>query len=280
MSVDVHVVLSMTRVRQYNGPAYQQPPYGDGAFEIDRIQEHYLAAGANAASVRIVSEEEFTASIKDISERVFKVGAIANGTSEKEWLAAAKATKNFDRRFKENGNMMYMRHLVYAAAEASELNVPYNYTHMLYTREDNVFVRPPYTLMELARTLDGGSPRDLAPAAVAVDKFCGWGAHSDKIYFANRRGAEVLFPSTEEEHVRRMARWINRAYRAKRRGDPLQTEEFFKELLDDAGAKVEKIDFHRNDVRYVKDKETGQVAPCIAEAYRRCTSDPAFPECK
>ena len=31
-----------------------------------------------------------------------------------------------------------------------------------------------------------------------------------------------------KEHVRRIANWVNRAYRAKRRGDPLQTEEFFK----------------------------------------------------
>merc|ERR1719188_1460325 len=85
--------------------------------------------------------------------------------------------------------------------------------------------------------------------AVLVDSFCNWKAYSDKIYFANRKGIDVIFPKTEDEHIRLLSYWTNRLPFLSKHIEPMQTEAFLKSLLDDSNAHVEKLDFNRTEIR-------------------------------
>merc|ERR1719145_329401 len=114
-------------------------------------------------------------------------------------------------RMSDTGNMMYMRHLAYSSAVEAEKSLSYNYTHVLCTREDNVFVHPSYTLLQLSRDLDRSAEPSESPASLFVDLRCGWLAFSDKLYFATRRGIDILFARTLDDHITQMAKWINMA---------------------------------------------------------------------
>lgn len=179
--------------------------------------------------------------------------------------------------------MLYMRHTVYVSALTAEQDLGYKYTHLLYLREDNIFAHQTrYNLSGLAEAMDKRIevlPKGAHTPAVLVDRHCGWGSYSDKMYFANRQAAEVLFTSTRHEHVQRMAAWVAHAHVAKRRGDPLQTEEWLTFLLNKAGADIQKLDFNRTELRYIKHRKTGQIASCIAESHYKCTTAPGYPQC-
>ena len=61
------------------------------------------------------------------------------------------------------------------------------YETFSFLREDNVFLSAP----DLALVGHGGAldPHDNHPHVI-VDEFCGFGSFSDKIYFANKPGAQ------------------------------------------------------------------------------------------
>jgi len=288
IAVDVHIALSNTNVTGFRGAKYELPAYGEGAFEKPSIEKHFetmrvsdgmrrvaesmrnefASSGAREVHIRIVDGDGFEKDMRKVREDI---------------LAKAKATSNMDPdafdywwrklpsregRFEQNGNMMYLRHLAYSSAVAAEKKLPYKYTHVLYTREDNVFVHPPFTLLQLARDMDNGAAPSESPAAILVDKHCGWNFYSDKLYFASRRGIDVLFARTRDAHISQMAQWINMAPTATKGTDPLMTEEYFKRLLEDAHANVTKFDFFRTEGRY----QSGAERPCIPDIYRKCTS--------
>merc|ERR1719486_826483 len=104
--------------------------------------------------------------------------------TEEHWYLWYRTLARHRQRFITNGNMMYLRHLAYASAVELERGMPEKYTHVLYTREDNVFVHPSYTLLQLARDLDRSAEPSESPASLLVDLRCGWLAFSDKLYFA------------------------------------------------------------------------------------------------
>mmetsp|Transcript_11190 Transcript_11190/g.30001 ORF Transcript_11190/g.30001 Transcript_11190/m.30001 type:complete len:416 (-) Transcript_11190:104-1351(-) len=301
MSVDVHIALANTHVHQFRGPRYELPTYGDGAFVESAIKDHYLnlleseseqlvsrsevgqkvammkdefkKSGARAVHVKIVSGEQFDANIKRVRELILKRAKRTMDPPMSNFDDFWSNLPRHEKRFEQNGNMMYLRHLSYRSAVLAEQALPFKYTHVLYTREDNVFVHPSYTLLQLARDMDRGVSRlenetSEAPASVLVDKRCGWLAYSDKLYFASRRGIDILFARTLDKHVAQLAAWINMARTSKVYRDPLMTEEYFKRLLEDAHANVTKFDFFRTEGRY----QSGAERPCIPDIYRKCTS--------
>lgn len=305
-TLDVHIALADTQIKQFYGPAYRTPTYEDGAFEDARIENHYLglagtarrmhlasqaedlktsflSAGANQVYVKILPYSDFQTTIHEIRRLIMNRGPAEAKWTEEHWYLWYRTLAKHRQRFITNGNMMYLRHLAYASAVELERGMPYKYTHVLFTREDNVFVHPSYTLLQLAQKLDGWSRSDPSEAAVFVDSHCGWKTYSDKIYFANRMGIDVLFPRTIDEHIRYMDRWIYTA--AGPPADPLQTEVFFKTLLANAGAHVEKVDFQRTEARYVAVNVSGNerlqqgAVLCTPQLYANCTTAPVFPVC-
>jgi len=299
MSVDVHIALANTHVAQFYGPRYALPTYEDGAFEESAVASHYSnmrlgaamqqkvalikdefrGSGAREVRVRILSGEQFEENAKtfrgSILTRAKTLAQDMNNMNPEQFDRFWRKMPGHYNRFEQNGNMMLLRHLAYGLAVEAERSLPYKYTHVLYTREDNIFVHPPYTLLQLARDMDSGAEPSRSPASVLVDSHCGWKAWSDKLYFASRRGIDILIARTAEAHASQMARWINMAPTSKVSRDPLMTEEYFKRLLEDAHANVTKFDFARTEARYTQ----GAQEPCIPDLYFQCTSVAVFPAC-
>merc|ERR1711933_513236 len=82
-------------------------------------------------------------------------GAKATGMSPSAWWSKSKTIKFFRSDFEKDGRMLYLRHVVYFQAIATEQHMPYAYSHFLYLREDNIFINPSFSLATLAVTLDG-----------------------------------------------------------------------------------------------------------------------------
>jgi hypothetical protein len=291
----VHIALANTHVEGFRGAKYDLPAYDDGAFEEPAIAAHYekmrvnarmlhkvslmkdefASSGAREVRVRIVGGEEFEQDMKVVREEILAKAKATSNMEPEAFDHFWRKLPGHENRFEQNGNMMYMRHLAYSSAVEAEKSLPYKYTHVLYTREDNVFVHPSYTLLQLARDMDNGAEPLASPASVLVDKHCGWLYYSDKLYFASRRGIDVLFARTRAEHISQMAQWINMAPTATKNSDPLMTEEYFKRLLEGAHANVTKFEFGRFEARYVN----GSSEPCIPDLYRKCTEVPMFDTC-
>jgi hypothetical protein len=295
ISVDVHIALSNTHVSGFRGAKYDLPAYEDGAFEEPAIAAHYNTwrvkdrmlqhvisvkneftnSGAREVRVRIVGADQFDEDIKAVRQEILAKAKAMSNKEPEAFDTFWRKLPGHENRFEQNGNMMYLRHLAYSSAVEAEKSLPYKYTHVLYTREDNVFVHPSYTLLQLARDMDNGAEPLASPASVLVDKHCGWLYYSDKLYFASRRGIDVLFARTRAEHISQMAQWINMAPTATKNSDPLMTEEYFKRLLEGAHANVTKFEFGRFEARYVN----GSSEPCIPDLYRKCTEVPMFDTC-
>jgi hypothetical protein len=295
MAVDVHIALANTHVRQFYGPRYALPTYEDGAFEESVIAAHYKnmrlgaamqqkvalikdefrSSGAREVLVRILNGEQFGKYVEKLREKILTKARATSRMAPEAFERFWRKMPGHENRFEQNGNMMLLRHLAYDLAVEAESSLPYRYTHVLYTREDNVFVHPPYTLLQLARDMDNGAEPSRSPASVLVDSHCGWKAWSDKLYFASRRGIDILFARTIDQHILQMAQWINMAPTSKVFRDPLMTEEYFKRLLEDAHANVTKFDFARTEARYTNSVQE----PCIPELYINCTNVPVFQPC-
>ncbi|CAK0814863.1 unnamed protein product [Prorocentrum cordatum] len=285
--VDVHIALSRTHAKHFFGPNYRMP-YEEWTWDNNTgvgghgpnesiLEGHFKMLGANMVRATIIEEEQFNTTITKVREDVV---AKAKAESGMEPEAFDKFWGDIQRmgtmRFIDNGNMMYMRHLAYKSAAEAEEGLGYKYTHVLYTREDNVFVHPSYTLLQLARGLDNGAEPSQAPASMLVDVHCGFKAWSDKMYFGNRRGIDILFAGTRDGHISLLASWINQAPTARIHNDPLKTEEWFERRLKEARANVSTFDFLRTEARYVSiGKE-----PCTTRMYRKCSSvGETFREC-
>merc|ERR1719198_2634553 len=161
-------------------------------------------------------------------------------------------------RYKTNGNMMLLRHLAHASALGAESTLKKHYTHFLYLREDNAFVKPVHSAWDAIQ--------DMPSNMVLVDKYCSWKSKSDKIYLAGREGARVLFSASLKEHAMDMSRWVNRAIR----GGTMQSESWLSYLMTSSGLDVQHNDFHRVDLRYTKTAHS----PCVPRLYFKCTAHP------
>jgi len=174
-----------------------------------------------------------------------------------------------NRRWKQNFRMMYLRHKVYANALQSQVANDF----FLYTREDNMFMAVPPAVLHFVPT---------ARPTIVVDTFCGWGGMPDKIFFADRQGADTLFGKNAPGFVRNMFVWVRTSQKiaAKWPEDntrmgfvdvPFQTESFYNSLMRmrSSGnkhgiASVQEADFYRTEVRTVN----GDV--CIPQLYKQC----------
>lgn len=275
---DVYIVLGDTRVTPWTG-SYDRPPYADDVrTKPEQVRSYYTAKGINGVSLCVYSKQEFDRMIDDLEAQVALEGSRSVGSSPQ---AFRSTWKKFENRWLPSRGMHLLRYLAYQSSLDAERNLPYNYSHFLVMREDNVFLED-VDLKKLVLDLDTlQPPRSTAPA-VLVDAKCGWGFFSDKLWLANRGAASVLFGGTPEEHVRHMAvlllggNFFSQTGMKKGMKSPgIQPENYYQFLLEVAGAKVKKVAFNRTDLRFV----AGQGA-CIPSLYYGCTrSKTPFPVC-
>ena len=79
-------------------------------------------------------------------------------------------------------------------------------------------------------------------AVAIVDKFCGFGSYSDKIYVSNRAAAATLFDQSWAAFCSKMELWAAQD----------QTEAFLQRTLHANKVLVLRYDLQRADVRYVR----------------------------
>merc|ERR1712226_1272071 len=101
----------------------------------------------------------------------------------------------------------------YQKVLVAERQLPYRYSYFLFAREDSVFLHNlQFADLKCDLNAAGCFVSDSSNAtndpAVAVDEQCGFGAYSDKVYFANSAGARVLFSESLEVFVRKMTMYI------------------------------------------------------------------------
>lgn len=203
------------------------------------------------------------------------------------------------------GRMFFLRHACFILSLTRG-----TYSYYMYVRDDNVWLGPTNVLRAFARRQIAAdqagtvwSPERHAadPPRVAVDKFCGWGSYSDKIYLTNYQAANVLYANSLADHIGNMARWLKVGslrnhnatskkryplcelfYRApcgpnahtncthtnKPSSRCMQTEAFVEYLFQRGSAVVHPLDFRRTDARYPKNPPHDL---CVPHLYRNCT---------
>jgi hypothetical protein len=172
------------------------------------------------------------------------------------------------------GRMFGLRARAFKTAMHHQKTAQKKYDFFLYLREDNLFFQP-LNLDKLANLVHRKS---VDQAALAVDKYCGWGAYSNKIYFVNPMAATTLFRF--DPHFFKAYRESidsrggigttdaqGRARSTDSRQDAMQTEAFVANLLQADNVEILTWDFHRTEVRYIGGKM------CVAAIYWYCTAD-------
>mmetsp|Transcript_61611 Transcript_61611/g.123488 ORF Transcript_61611/g.123488 Transcript_61611/m.123488 type:complete len:422 (-) Transcript_61611:66-1331(-) len=265
-AVDVYVVLGDTRTSAWAGD-YGTPPYVQDVLKRpERVRDYYLAKSASRFSLKVYSQSECEAMVRAMEGQVAAAGSRATGASPEAFRAT---WGRYGRRWPQNRGMYLLRHLAYAAALDGERSLPYKYSHFLVLREDNAFLHD-VDLRALLRRLDGRRDERLRKVpqvpSVLVDAKCGWGSFSDKLWLANRGAADLLFGRSDEDHTNKLATLLVGGSYMKRRTpvipeEQLQPEYFYQYLLETAGARVEKVEFGRTDLRYL----AGQ--PCVPGLY-------------
>jgi len=241
-----------------------QTPY-ESSDEATR--SFFADEGANHVDIQFLSVDDFDKTVRTRDELVEEMGASARNMTLEDWKAAV--TSNFSRYdktiYKITVNMLLLRHLAYASARAAETTLNKRYTHFLYLREDNAFVKPGDSLW-LAM-------QQVHDKTVMVDNHCGAGSKSDKIYLAGREGASVLFSSSLAKHARDMSTWVNWFMQ----GGRMQSEAWLTHLMTSSGLDVQDNDFHRVELRYIHAADP----PCVPQFYFHCTTHPGeiYPKC-
>lgn len=244
------------------------------------IRSFFADQGADHVDINILSEEDFAQRVNERDELVQKMGPDALHMTREDWLAIASKQYQWWR-YKPNGNMMFLRHLVHASALAAESKLKVRYSHFLYLREDNAFVEPARPIWDTIQHMPSKT--------VMVDKYCpcGLASVSDKLFLAGRSGAHVLFSATLEEHAMNISSWVNRAIHGNRLqsawtsyllGSLMQSENWARHLLTSSGIRLQYGDFHRVDLRYLHNTEP----PCTPIRYAGCTKHPlkVYPRCQ
>ena len=226
-----------TPPRQWTGPDPVRPPY---YVESDSIKSHYLSRGAGLVQVKMVR-------LPEMHKWQQIVGEAVNITLHKDRGKMRHAS-----RYASNMNMLILRHLVFQDMLRSETQRGVRYGRIIFMREDSVFlpfgdaISPHFLPQEAQNECSfsvGASP------CVLGTKTCSF-RHgiSDKMFYANSRGADVLFGKTLQDFLRSMCFWISKA----KNGNFPATERFYKTWLDESGVRLEWAQFQRVDMRYVK----------------------------
>eukprot|EP00277_Geminigera_cryophila_P010486 CAMPEP_0179409516 /NCGR_PEP_ID=MMETSP0799-20121207/2746_1 /TAXON_ID=46947 /ORGANISM="Geminigera cryophila, Strain CCMP2564" /LENGTH=543 /DNA_ID=CAMNT_0021181205 /DNA_START=568 /DNA_END=2196 /DNA_ORIENTATION=- len=206
--------------RQWTGPDPIRPPYD---VESDNIKSHYLSRGAGLVQVKMVR-------LPEMHKWQQIVGEAANLTFY---------TDNDRMRYASNANMLILRHLVFQDMLRSETQLGVRYGRIIFMREDSVFlpfgdaISPHFLPQEAQNECSfslGASP------CVLGTKTCSFGhGISDKMFYANSRGADVLFAKTLQDFLRGICSWIGNA----KKGRFPATERFYKTWLDESGVRLE-----------------------------------------
>lgn len=257
---DVYIALSNATLTKPWSGVVTSVPYLNVS-NVDEITKWYKNRGARHVEIKIVSEAELL--------HVEKVARKFVRSAQPQKLAM-----RFDKMIEKghggkghwfaNFRQYYMRHTVYA------LTLKRSYTAHTVWRDDNFFLKP------LDLTLMLPILRE-QPNAVFVNKYCGWGAFSDKIYVLNRASAGRFLSSTFPAFLAKILAWVRSAYEKGSKDCPvhyvkcglqyLQSETWLKTSLEQDKAQIHKWDFHRTEKRYMND------LLCVSWEYYHCTPE-------
>ena len=203
------------------------------------LMAHYRRRGARHVSVNWVSDHD-VGKMKQ---------AVLDSMDAPSLLLINKHRKT---RWDRYTVMFFLRHEAFMMAHGHS-----KYDGYTYWREDNSFFAP----------LDESVFPSTSQRTVVVDKWCGFGSYSDKIYVANLAGATLLFDSTFRDFQKKMQSWAAFARRcAAKNGsneDAFQTEAFLGHVL--SSVVVHKVDLKRGDTRYVGGRY------CLFKGYSECS---------
>ena len=164
--------------------------------------------------------------------------------------------------------MLLLRHYAYMAAINYERihSDFFKYSHFLYQREDNVYISAAPMIIPIIPTLEPYLLYNDTVPLVVASKYCPWGGLSDKIFFANRLGAEILFANSYRKFVSNMRLWVKGEdnFNMTNSADHMVTEDLIRRLLVKSGVVVETNEFFRTELRYVE----GTL--CIQAIYAKC----------
>ena len=304
LAPDVHMVLSQTNYARLRQPAAGTSyPSSLPAMQLEPLLIAWLVHEQRFqhATVKVISEAQLVQQMLLLDDLVAKADA-------RLWQATGGLRGSVVHsnvvRWVHNNRMLWLRHEAFVSALHAESERG-RYQWFLYLREDNHFLLPQQPIPHAAAE---ALHRRFRRGFVAVDTHCGFiGAPSDKIYFADRRGAVALFGNSTAAHVRLLLSWLNfgeeRERSARQPGtgegrnppesvlvrpgrravDALHSEAFLAHHLKTARVAMALWPFARTDValRHMTNtaEETGKrikthapfaVEPCVRPLYYAC----------
>eukprot|EP01036_Dinobryon_divergens_P036492 gene36492-47525_t len=169
------------------------------------------------------------------------------------------------RRWVPHSVMFALRHLAFKSAMQYAASHSFNYTNMLYQRDDNVYYSEDLATLPTLAGMEAICV-DLAIPCVAVSMYCHFnGFWSDKIYYTNQLGAEQLFGKTWKDFMKFLGMYLDSYEPDTPDGQKLQTEAHtYYWLTRYAVSAVHVVDFQRTEMRFTD----GQL--CVTSGYVDC----------
>jgi hypothetical protein len=285
---DVFIVLQCGAPQKTFTGHVETPPYmkkfvdefalNDSTFIQDVIDWYHLK-GAQNVKVQILDEGIMTSREAEITNYVTRYHGNNGGENRNmtEFLREGNRWSIEARKF-------YLRHAVYEMAlrQQERNHQKYSYDAFVFWREDNYFFRPlemEHLLSIVHSSTDEKSissenfadPTKIMSGhpQIVTDAPCTYGAYSDKMYVANRVGADLLFRPYYAAFLESMKRYVLFAYyrnhtssQKSRNHHPFKPEMYVHDLL--LAATVTPVDLGRVDIRY----NDGQ--RCVPDIYHRC----------
>jgi len=249
--IDVYITLQCSDkpLAAFSGEV-DTPPYMTN-LNITDIIDWYHKKGANRVEVKILDDEimeEMEQMITNHSTTLHR-----RNPEEERFDLRNNMLGYFYGRWAVEVRKFYSRHVVYNMTLQTQA-----YTGYVFVREDNFFLPP----LDIDKVLLKNKNNTADQPFVAVDEHCEFGSYSDKMYVANKLGADMIFSSSFAQFLERMRSYVLFMYYNKDFGEPYQPEAFVHDSL--RVAEVQKFDMVRVDVRYQKGKK------CIPALYYYC----------
>jgi len=254
-TVDLYVVLSSETGDQWINGEINTPYAHDVLDDPEAVAMFLKKYGFNKVLIDAMPPSAVDASKAKLQHDVTVLGG------GQAWFEGSASIPEFSAKYPSNSQMLYLRNKVYALAKSSESSLPYTYSSFMYVREDGAFQQKPR--FDFRKILP-----DYETPAIEVSQLCGFGGASDKIYFGNRLGFDVLFGEDYQALVNNLVKYVNWLwdYRV------INTEWFTEQLMKLNGVEILPTDFGQNDVRYSPNA-------CIPSLYWKCASINTFPQC-
>eukprot|EP01084_Bolivina_argentea_P098512 177042_1 len=253
--IDVFIVLHNGTMSKPWGPNNIDPfgPHYMLNTTIQDIHKWYIQRGANNVVIKILNDTDMTTMIN-----ITETFVLQNINISQSAVIRLLSHPIYRMRWPSNLRMFYLRHLVFTLT--LDMNIKYAYDMLTYWRDDNYFLSP-IDLNNLTTYFQQ------TQTAIAVDKYCGYGGLSDKIYVTNYEGAKLLFDVTFNDFKYKMVEWVQLAHKKVKQDGryPFQTEAFLTTVIQKL--KYVKIDLHRTELRYINGKL------CTIPLYVQCTPE-------